>query len=277
MTFMIRELARAELPLCQDLAESRDWGREDAKWDLLFAVGTVYGIPAPDGDGLAAMAVGTRYGTTATAVSMVVTAARYERRGLGGRLMRHIMDTSGTDSHVLTATPYGRPLYERLGFRSIAPITAHFGSPSFTETGLSRPATPADLPAIIALDTAATGTPRTALLTTLFESHALTFRVVDAPDGTLLGSAGAWRYENHTLLGPLSADRPETAITLLTDLIATTPAPYRVEIGAWQPELLTWSSTHSLLPSFSCDLMEQGPAIPSTPTHLFTTAALAFG
>jgi len=51
------------------------------------------------------------------AVSMVLTASRYGRRGLAGRLMERILAESEDATAFLYATPYGHPLYERLRIR----------------------------------------------------------------------------------------------------------------------------------------------------------------
>jgi GNAT superfamily N-acetyltransferase len=51
---------------------------------------------------------------------MVLVAARCEGRGLGRRIMAHAMARAGDAVLTLYATDRGRPLYERLGFRSVA-------------------------------------------------------------------------------------------------------------------------------------------------------------
>lgn len=57
----IRSLALNDLRHCADLSEDRGWLREDHKWGLLLVAGDGYGIDAPDGNGLAAVCVVTRY------------------------------------------------------------------------------------------------------------------------------------------------------------------------------------------------------------------------
>ena len=114
----IRRLTIDDLTGCLELAANRDWPREEHKWRLLFDVGEVYGIVEP-GAGVVATTIVTRYGGGA-AISMVLVAARHERKGLGGRLMRHALERSGDGAVMLYATEFGRPLYERLGFEDVA-------------------------------------------------------------------------------------------------------------------------------------------------------------
>jgi GNAT superfamily N-acetyltransferase len=199
--------AKTKLPVRRlTLAVGSDWGAEEHKWRFLFEHGEVHGIDAPDGDGLAGTTVLTRYGTTLAAVSMVLVAARYEGRGLGRRLMTHAID-------------WGRPLYEKLGFRTIGTVISHFGrlTPSGEPAPAHvRPATADDLPAILALDTEGFGADRGPLLHRLpdFAEH---LDLAESPDGTLTGYAAGWRNIDTLVIGPVIADTP-VRLDLRTDL-----------------------------------------------------------
>ena len=122
----IRRLTLADLPACLALAADRDWQPEAHKWRLLLEGGEAFGIDDADG-GLAGSVVLTRYGDALAAVGMMLVAARREGRGLGRRLMTHLLDRAGDATVFLTATPLGRPLYEKLGFRAIGAVTTHVG------------------------------------------------------------------------------------------------------------------------------------------------------
>lgn len=120
----IRALTVDDLRRCADLSEDRGWLREEHKWRLLLAAGNGYGVDAPDGRGLAAACVVTRYGEShagpeLAAIGMVLVADRFARQGLGRRLMTHVCDDVLKGIPLtLHATPYGRPLYEELGFET---------------------------------------------------------------------------------------------------------------------------------------------------------------
>src|SRR6185295_6930142 len=117
------------------------------------------------------------------------------RRGLGGRLMAHALEQSGTAGACLTATDYGRPLYERIGFRTISQCSTYRGEFQPQAGDPPRPSSrqlvPADLPAVLALDAEVFGAPRTALLTRL-ASFSEQIRVVEGPKG-IVGYGCAWR------------------------------------------------------------------------------------
>ncbi|GGP13911.1 hypothetical protein GCM10012278_67580 [Nonomuraea glycinis] len=63
----------------------------------------------------------------AAVLDRVETAPEHRRRGLGGVVIRTLVDTAlsrGATTGVLVATPEGRALYESLGWRLLSPVTA---------------------------------------------------------------------------------------------------------------------------------------------------------
>ncbi|WP_067185519.1 GNAT family N-acetyltransferase [Microtetraspora niveoalba] len=273
--FPVRLLDVTDLPACLRLAEDREWSPEERKWRLLFEVGDVYGVDDPDG-GLAAAVVCTRFGQEISAIGMMLVAKRRERRGLGGALLRYALDRAGTATAWLTATAYGRPMYERLGFRAIGECATHVGEATGLTRGTSRPATPSDLSAILALDAEVFGAPRGELLTRL-QAFSERFRVVDGPDGGLSGFAGAWRNLGETVLGPAIAQDADTALGLLSDLASEVEGPVRIDIDTSRSELLAWAKEHGLHHSFSTTIMEYGAPLPGDRSRLFTPVMVALG
>ncbi|WP_075021102.1 GNAT family N-acetyltransferase [Actinomadura madurae] len=269
----VRLLGIDDLAACQRLAEDREWGREDHKWRFLFSVGDVYGVDDGNG-GLAATVVTTPYGKDVAAISMVLVAKRYERRGLGGRVMRHAMENAGTSSLCLTATDYGRPLYERLGFRSVGLCTTYKGTgPGPSERTVSVPVEPADMPAIHALDTEVFGADRSQVIDGL-PAFCSTFRVVR--DGTgIAGFGGMWRNDGQAMVGPVLAQDVGTALALVDEIVPE--GPIRLDIDHLHTELTAWAKRHGLRPAFTTTIMEYGDPIPNDPSRLYLPVAQALG
>ncbi|MEO3892255.1 GNAT family N-acetyltransferase [Nonomuraea sp. B5E05] len=281
----IRRLTIDDLSQCLKLAQDRDWPAEEHKWRLLLEIGDVYGIDDPDASErdpagrLAGTVISTPYGTQLTFISMVLVAKRHQRRGIGGRMMRHALRHSGTDAARLTATPYGRHLYARLGFRGVGTVSTFTGIPARTMANVgeaaSRLATPADLPAIAALDQVAFGAPRTSLVSAL-PSFCSSLRVVQGPSG-IAGYGGAWKSLDRTTIGPVIADDIAAARTLIADLAADVPGTIRVDIDERHAGLISWVEQHGLTHTYDSEVMAYGPARADRPDWVFAMAAQALG
>jgi GNAT superfamily N-acetyltransferase len=270
----IRRLTIEDLDACLRLAEGRQWAREEHKWRLLFEIGDVYGIDDPDG-GLAGTVISTRYGDEVASISMMLVAGKFERRGLGGRLMTHAMDRSGTASISLTATDYGLPLYKRLGFRTIGHCDTYGGQVPPRPSGASRLATPGDMTAIRALDAEVFGAPRTEFLTRL-PAFAEELRVIDGQAG-LAGYGAAWFNVDETVIGPVIAQDSGTALALISDLAAAAPGKVRLDPDRRRPEVIAWAEAGGMTVRFSTAAMEYGKPLPADASRLFAPAMQALG
>lgn len=253
----IRSLALNDLRHCADLSEDRGWPREDHKWGLLLAAGNGYGIDAPDGEGLAAVCVVTRYGRPhadpeLASIGMVLVADRYARRSVGRRLMTYICeDLLKGIPLTLHATPYGRPLYEGLGFDTIGSAEMLQGSfqpdpaPPGPDAAPVRPATAHDLTRIVHLDTEVFGADRTHLLTRL-PAFADRLFVAEDSSGELIGYAAIWPNMETHVIGPLVAQDTATARALVHAVAATTERPLRTDVDVRHVGLIEWLKARGL-------------------------------
>ncbi|MEV4318001.1 GNAT family N-acetyltransferase [Actinocrispum sp. NPDC049592] len=271
----VRRLDVAELPSCVELAVSRDWLPEEHKWRILFEVGDVFGVDAPDGAGLAGMVVLTRFGTEVAGIGMMVVAERYERRGLGARLMTHALQEAKTASVWLTATDYGRPLYARLGFRTISHSTQFYGRFERRAVKTSRPLSTSDMSGILRLDKEVFGAPRTELLNSL-PSYADQFRVIDGPDGPA-GFAAAWPNSGTTVVGPVVAADQDMALTLIAELGGDAPGTVRLDLDHSRPDVLEWAAEHGMERGSTTEVMVWGDPLPGDRTRLFNPVMIALG
>ncbi|MCX4800462.1 GNAT family N-acetyltransferase [Streptomyces sp. NBC_01214] len=287
----IRALTVDDLHRCADLSEDRGWLREEHKWRLLLAAGNGYGVDAPDGRGLAAACVVTRYGDThagpeLAAIGMVLVADRFARQGLGRRLMTHVCDDvlKGVPL-TLHATPYGRPLYEELGFETtgrtemLTGTFRHEGAPGTCGTSRVRPATAEDLPRILRLDAEVFGTDRTHIITRL---PAFADRLVVAEDRSgdraLTGYAAAWPNMNTQVIGPLIAHDTATAQSLVTALAIGTDRALRTDVDVRHEELLAWLKDRGLASvAFNAVMTRDIPGLPGDWTRRWAPLTVAAG
>ncbi|MFF0963922.1 GNAT family N-acetyltransferase [Streptomyces sp. NPDC003703] len=278
----IRPLTRRDLTACADLSENRGWPREEHKWGLLLSAGRGYGIDDPDG-GLVAACVVTGYGPQdgpdLAAVGMVLVAERHARRGIGRRLMRHIITAAGTTPLTLYATPNGRPLYEELGFKVIGRsemVRGRFSPEPRPEGPATRPASAEDLAAILRLDEEVFGADRTPVITRL-PAFADQFRVAEE-NGRLIGYAAAWPNMDTHVVGPLIARDTETAKALIASLAAHTDRPLRTDIDVRHEELREWAAQRGLTSVAFNSVMTYGiPELPGDAARRFAPLTVAAG
>ncbi|GHG17214.1 MULTISPECIES: GNAT family N-acetyltransferase [Amycolatopsis] len=229
----IRNLTAADLAACSDLAESRSWPREPPKWALLHEVGTVFGIDAPDGDGLAATCVLVPFGAVAS-ISMVLVAPRYGRRGLGRAITAHAVAAAGDRVVWLHASKLGRPLYESMGFVVDGGCQGHVGR--FADDG-GVGAVPGALSEVFALDLAAHGADRGVFLERLGTPF-----VVDG------GFAFGTDIGHVTVIGPVVAESEERAKALIRGVARTVSGEVRVDPDFRFPALTEWVRERGLAP-----------------------------
>ena len=232
---------------------------------------------------------------------MMLVAARYGRRGLGRALMEHLLATAGEGAAVtLFATDMGRPLYEKLGFAPVrrnvsfvgrfrprpVQITARNAERSgpgraapparpSRAPGRVRPAGRADLPAILAVDRAAFGADRGAIVGRL-PDFADRIAVIENGHG-IAGYAAAWRnHVTSTVIGPLVAPDAEAATRLIAELAARVKTPVRLDLDPDRPELPGWAHAHGLEPVARTVVMAHGDLRPrGTPERLYTPISVA--
>ena len=301
----VRRLRPDDLRHCVRLSVDRGWLPEKAKWSLLLEVSEVFGIDAPDGgddgdgtdggDGaLAGAVVLTRYGADLASVGMMLVAARYGRMGLGRALMEHLLAEAGDATVTLFATDLGKPLYDKLGFRTIrrsAAFTGPFRADPFradpfraepavtTATAdnskmRTRPAAAADMASIIAVDKAAFGADRSRLLRRLpaFAGQLLVLET----GRSIAGFAAAWQNHTSTVIGPVVAPDGAAARRLIGDLAAGIRGQVRLDLDPDRPELPAWAVRHGLQPAGLNAVMAYGDRLPpGDPARLFTPISIA--
>ena len=291
----VRRLRPDDLRHCVRLSVDRGWLPEKAKWSLLLEVSEVFGIDAPDGgdgtdggDGaLAGAVVLTRYGADLASVGMMLVAARYGRLGLGRALMEHLLAEAGDATVTLFATDLGRPLYDKLGFRTIrrsaaftGPFSADPAEPAVTAATAdnskmrTRPATAADMASIIDVDKAAFGADRSRLLRRL-PAFAGQLLVLETGRG-VAGFAAAWQNHTSTVIGPVVAPDGAAARRLIGDLAAGIRGQVRLDLDPDRPELPAWAVRHGLQPAGLNAVMAYGDRPPpGDPARLFTPISIA--
>jgi GNAT superfamily N-acetyltransferase len=192
----IRRMTAADVDRTADAMLREGWG--DRRVKMGFVAGHPQCVPLiAESDGAV---IGTGVATLNGPVAWIGTIwvdPTWRRRGLGRALTEATMEageTAGCRTFVLVATRVGQPLYEGLGFElqtwyhiKEAPGLTPDAPPSEEARvpGPARPFRVSDLPAMAALDRAATGEDRRHLLEAFAAPD--TALCLDRPDGSLGG------------------------------------------------------------------------------------------
>jgi ribosomal protein S18 acetylase RimI-like enzyme len=220
----VRTMLPADLPFADSLRALVGWNQTLADWQRFLRM-EPQGCFLAEWDGAP---VGTAttivYGQDLAWIGMVLVHPEYRRRGIGGglllRCIQHLQ-ARGVRCIKLDATPQGRPVYEKLGFRdewtlrrweaelsSQAPRAPDSRIRAWAEVGA---------PQFDLLDSRAFGVSRRELTLALAQqsSCALAYEPQrDAPTGCGMLRQGARAF----YLGPISATSPQGGIALVEAL-----------------------------------------------------------
>lgn len=208
-----RSLTEADLPRAAALSAVVGWNQTQADWRLFLDGGPVHVVDDGDADCLAASAAVIRHGDAAAWISMVLVRPDRRRAGLATELMRWAVDAAaGMRVVALDATPAGRPVYAKLGFRDAFGFARwRITSPLAAPDVRVRPVREEDWPLVLALDEEAFGAPRKGLLRSFASRLPAAAWVAEDGGGFALGRDGRLV----TQIGPVVAKDAATGLALL--------------------------------------------------------------
>src|SRR3954470_2623491 len=164
----LRAMTAADLLAAHALTADLRWRHRPADWKQAFRLGE--GMVAERDGGVIGVGMRWRWGPQQATIGLIVVARNCQGKRIGHRLVSALLDELAGCSVLLHSTAEGRGLYERLGFTHIGEVRQHQGTaqpspPIALQLGQRlRPATKADVAALRALDAAARGMHRTALI-----------------------------------------------------------------------------------------------------------------
>lgn len=194
----IRRMAARDVAPASDLLRRGDFGDREAFLAWSVDQPTIGTFVAVVGDYIVGTGVASAHGSSGW-VGVIFVAAERRGSGLGRAMTETVIDElerRGCRSQVLIASPFGRPLYERLGFVEVDRQVR------FAADGLATDGSAADEPidprirlyaqrdrdAVLALDRDATGEDREAVLDRLLRTETawVTRDASDRPTGYFL-------------------------------------------------------------------------------------------
>ena len=230
---VLRPMTTSDLPFAHALSAHLRWPHRPADWAQAFAHAEGIVVEC-DGD-IVATAQRWRWGARHATIGLVIVAPSCQGRRIGHRLMSALLDGLDEQTVLLHATPEGRGLYERLGFVRTGELRQHQGiAQSAPLVALQpgwrlRPAGVHEAAALQALDAAARGMPRDALIADLL-STADACVVLDH-DNEPRGFAMLRRFGRGHSIGPVVAPDVDGAKALIAHLASVNAGHFtRIDI-----------------------------------------------
>lgn len=256
------------LRLSQDLA----WPFRRDDWAFALRLGR--GFVLERGGAVIGTAAWFPSGETHATAGFIIVSAAAQGRGYGAKLMDALLAAARPRTIVLNATPEGRALYERRGFRSIGVIHQHQGlSRGGSEAAAPDPVRamePADAEAVARLDREATGLERGPLLRALAEvgeGHVL------LRSGEPVGYAVSRLFGRGHVVGPVVAPGAAEARLLISAALARLEGRFvRIDTAAVE-ELGPWFEEIGLARVSDALVMALGDLPPTGPARLFALAS----
>jgi GNAT superfamily N-acetyltransferase len=219
----VRLLDEGDIAGAMRLKELARWNQTESDWRRLINLGPRGCFCASLDGSLVGTTTTTTYGGELAWVGMVLVDPEYRRRGVATRLMETALAylTDRVATVKLDATPDGRPVYERFGFRVESVVerwsgTARDDTPSAAGGERFEPAMRGEL---LALDRKAFGADRSELIESLL-ADACVQPAVASTDGRFGGYALARRGSSAAYIGPLVAVDAKQAAPLLDRLLS---------------------------------------------------------
>jgi GNAT superfamily N-acetyltransferase len=222
----LRLMSVADLPFADSVRAQAGWNQTLDDWKRFLAMEPDGCFVAEWNGARAGTATTTIYGTELAWIGMVLVHPDYRRRGIGQALLGRCVEYlrgRGVRCIKLDATPLGKPVYDRLGFKEEWTLTRwERGKPGprpIVPDSSARNWRAGDARLAHSLDVAAFGVSRQRLLEALApqSSGAL---VVESASGCIEGYGLIRNGSRAIYLGPVAAGSADIGLRLLEALMA---------------------------------------------------------
>jgi GNAT superfamily N-acetyltransferase len=219
----VRPMRPADVPAAVALCRASRWNQTAGEWELFLALAPDGAIVAERAGRVIGTAVTLPYGDRFAWVAMVMVDPDEQGRGVGRSLLTTALaNATRVPALRLDATPFGKPLYESLGFTveyTLARYERRVPVPALERPALVRPLAPGDWSALAERDRAAFGANRLAVLEWCWRA-APEYAWVHGMDGSIDGFVLGRHGHDFEQIGPLVASGEDVARRLLPAALA---------------------------------------------------------
>ena len=266
----VTRLSPADIPSNVALSNSVGWPDTDSEWRVIHEAALVFGVRR-DGLLVGQGALGAFDGAASIAKMVVANEARGQ--GIGGAILDALLAEARQRALSvvgLVATPAGRPLYEKRGFRELGEVVILMGTPTLASNEASQSATVHDVEQCLAVEARYSACSRAAMLRG---------RSSDA-SATALSESGyalATPHERGARVGPIIAADELEARTLTAAIFGSIRGPVRLDVPGEQVGFRAWLRSVGLIEKGVHAEMALGGTPPWRTTARFGLATQAWG
>ncbi|MDA0836467.1 MAG: GNAT family N-acetyltransferase [Planctomycetota bacterium] len=213
-----RKFTRDDIPFGMLLKAEAGWNQLPGDWNRFLAHDPEGAFVALEEGTPAGTVTTTRYGDRFGWVGMVLVPQVKRRRGIGTALLNKAishLQTTGVEAVRLDATPAGKQVYDRMGFKDEYHLERRQVTASSGGTSDARPMSRADLEKVVAYDAPVFGSERSNMLSLLYEQRPELCFWMKSPFGDLTGYVMARPGANAFQIGPWIAGSEPVAEQLL--------------------------------------------------------------
>jgi GNAT superfamily N-acetyltransferase len=211
-------LFESDIPLAMGLKEAAGWNQTEADWRRLLRLEPNGCFGAVEDGRLVGTTTTTVYGDRAW-IGMVLVEPQHRRQGIAAQLMNVALEylKGKVETIKLDATSLGQPVYEKFGFVVESEVERWSGTGISTGRANQNQAIMERDAArdLLKLDRLAFNADRSTLIEALVDEACVSPVLMRAADGALSGYALARSGTSRTYVGPVVANDPQVAETLL--------------------------------------------------------------
>lgn len=272
-----------DIPALIDLSTSIGWDYDRNEITTMMNSGKIYGHKNEEGKIVSSAAI-IEYVSKLASVGMVIVRQDYRGMGLGRKATQKCLNSiSSNKTAMLIATEEGKPLYEKMGFKSVDYVHKflcdHYEPlvKSSNHHSNIKPINEEDISQLIHLDTEAFGDNRkTFLINRLKQSKEAI--VVKSPEGKNIGYGMSISGPVHLILGPIVALDSETASVIINQLARNHHGKLRIDVPSGQEAFMSHLKKCGFLQVSQPPIMiKNGDQLPLRNNTLYGISAQAFG
>ncbi len=242
-SFSLQQFDHSDIPGLISLSASVGWDYDAEEIKTVMAAGKVYGHRNVEGKIVSSAAI-IPYDDSLASIGMVIVRDECRGMGLGRMVTQACIEAVYPETTImLIATEQGKPLYERLGFRSISCVHKYLCDryvPANSQRSAEVEFIPyreEHFPHVVQLDRNAVGADRSSFLKHRIAQAKECYLVKDQR-GTMVGYGLSVEGPVNLILGPIAAPTVEIATHLLDKLAFQHQGKLRIDVPGGNEEFL---------------------------------------